>query len=65
MSNVTLTIVQHRGESLALGRNVAVKLLLDKSDQKKSVEGAGIWSVARELWIRSSSRPRESYKKAA
>jgi hypothetical protein len=65
MSNVTLTIVHHRAESVALGRNVAVKLLLDKSGRKKSVEGAGIWSAARELWIRSSSRPRESYKKAS
>jgi hypothetical protein len=65
MSNVTLTIVHHRGESVALGRNVAVKLLLDKSDRKKSVEAAGIWRAARELWIRSSLRASESNKKAA
>jgi hypothetical protein len=65
MSGINLTIVHHRGQAVALGRNVAVKLLLDKSDRKKLVEGSGIWGAARELWTRSSSRPRESYRKAS
>ena len=60
MSNITLTIVQHRGESLALGRNLAVKLLLEKSEGKKSYGGPIIWGIARELWMKSLPRPRLS-----
>ena len=60
MSKITLTITHHRGEALALGRNAAVKLLLDKSDGKKTAGGPGIWSATRKLWAKSFVRPRAS-----
>ncbi len=56
MSNITLTMVHHHGESLALGRNVAVKLMLEKSE--KRADFIGMWSVARVLWTRTLQRPR-------
>lgn len=34
MSHITLTIIHYRGETLALGRNLAVKLLLEKAAQE-------------------------------
>jgi hypothetical protein len=60
MSNLTLTMVHHRGEPLALGRNVAVKLLLEKSAGSKPLSNAGIWSLARVLWSKPSLAQRES-----
>ena len=61
MSNITLNIVRHRGEPLALGRNVAVKLLLDKSAPKAAPERGRVWNAARLFWIRpESSRQVES-----
>jgi hypothetical protein len=58
MSNITLTIIRHRGEALPLGRNVAVKLLLDKSAPQKTEHSNGAWSAARAFWAKSFPRPR-------
>ena len=66
MSNITMTIVRLRGEALPLGRNVAVRLLLDKSNQDS--DRRRIANPARESWIKSF-RGRERFeafwKKAA
>jgi hypothetical protein len=38
--DISLTIVRHHGEVVTLGRNVALKLLLEKSAPN---ERAGVW----------------------
>jgi hypothetical protein len=60
MSEITLTLIRYRGNTLPLGHNVAVKLLLDRSKPKKTGDGNRLVSVARELWVRSFLRPRAS-----
>ena len=50
MSDITLTIICHRGEALPLGRNVAVKLLLEKSSANEIRKGYRVLSAVREFW---------------
>jgi hypothetical protein len=56
MSDITLTIVRHRGKALPLGRNVAVKLLLEKSSEKTNRQRA--LSTIRDFLVRSFPRAR-------
>jgi hypothetical protein len=35
MSSLKMTMIRHRGQTVALGRNVAVKLMLEQSGPKK------------------------------
>ena len=58
MPEITITVVRHHGQSLPLGRNVAVKLLLDKSTAKEASDRHGVWSTAREFCVRSFLRTR-------
>jgi hypothetical protein len=58
MSKITLTIVHHRGQTLALGRNAAVKLLLYKS---KVSDSPGLWRSTRRLWTHSFFRTQKSH----
>jgi len=48
MSDITLNIIRHRGEALPLGRNMAVKLLLEKSSPKKPSKSQRAVSAVRE-----------------
>jgi hypothetical protein len=54
VSNIILTTIRHNGEVAALGRNVAVKLLLEKSGVMPSDQGS-VWKVAREVWRKPPS----------
>jgi hypothetical protein len=56
MPNITLTIVRHRGQAVAFGRNVALQLLLEKSTPKKASSGRELSSAVPEGWVRSSLR---------
>jgi hypothetical protein len=56
MSEITLTLIRHRGKTLPLGRNVAVKLLIDKSKPNKAADINRLARAARELWMRSFPR---------
>jgi hypothetical protein len=53
MSDINLTIICHRGEALPLGRNVAIKLLLEKSSADKMSNDHRVLSAVREFWVRS------------
>jgi hypothetical protein len=52
MSDITLTIICHRGEALPLGRNVAIKLLLEKSSADKISNRHRVLSAVREFWVK-------------
>ena len=56
MSDINLTVVRHKGEVAALGRNVAVKLMLEKSGVRPR-DPRSVWNVAREVWRKPSSSP--------
>jgi len=58
MSDITLTVIYHHGEALPLGRNVAVKLLLEKSAPKERWSSQRALRVIREFWVMSSLRLR-------
>ena len=60
MSDITLNIIRHRGEALPLGRNMAVKLLLEKSSPKKPSKSQRAVSAIREFWFKSALRLRAS-----
>jgi hypothetical protein len=55
VSNISLTTIRHNGEVAALGRNVAVKLMLEKSGTTSS-DPRSVWNVAREVWRKPSAR---------
>jgi len=59
MSDITPTIIRHREKTLALGRNVAAKLLFEKSPPKKPKSQRAV-SAVREFWVTSSLRLRAS-----
>jgi hypothetical protein len=48
--DISLIIVRHHGEVLPLGRNVALKLLLEKSAPN---ERAGVWHKGLKIALRS------------
>jgi hypothetical protein len=57
MSTISMTVVRHRGETMTLGRNLAVKMMLEKSSPKNAMEQNRVWQTARELCVRSFLRP--------
>jgi hypothetical protein len=46
MSDITMTIVRHRGEMAPLGKNFAVRMLLEKSQPVCPTEGQATWPHA-------------------
>ncbi len=50
MSDISLTTVRHHGEVVTLGRNVALKLLLEKSAPN---ERAWVWPRGLNVALRS------------
>jgi hypothetical protein len=53
VSDISLTTVRHQGEDVTLGRNVALKLLLEKSAPN---ERAGVWHRRLNLALKSRLR---------
>ena len=61
MSDITLTLIRHRGAVMPLGRNAAIKLLLDKSKPKKVLDTNRLANAARNLWERTLHYKQLSY----
>jgi len=56
LSDITLTLIRHRGTVMPLGRNAAIKLLLDKNKPKKVLDTNRLANAARNLWMRNFPR---------
>jgi hypothetical protein len=54
MSDINMTIVRHHGEVAALGRNLVLKLMLEKSAAK---DRAAVWHVPRNYQTKSFIYP--------